>query len=161
MHRALVVLAVAVLPALAARAGTIGQPATVPAGVLDMPSADQVWLAVRMVKGAPAEERPAATVLDWYPTAGGFRLTGGIADTRDAGRRAGGFVPYLGIGWQGAVLDDAVLVGLDFGAVLRGRPDLRVVDAPEPAVREPGITHSTAAALAIEPVVSLTFSYRF
>ncbi len=161
MYRALVVLAFAVLPAVAVRAGTIGQPATLPAGVLDTLPAEPVWLAVRLVKGAPAEERPAATVLDWYPTAGGFRLTGGFADSRDVGRRTGGFIPYLGIGWQGAVLDDAVLVGLDFGAVLRGRPDLRVVDAPEPAVREPAAAHSAAAGFALEPVVSLTFSYRF
>lgn len=160
MRRALVVLVLAVLPPSAARAGTFGQPVTVPPEVLEMPAGEVPILALRALKAPPLEERPAGTLLDWFPTTGGFRLTGGFRDAEVSDSRRGTFVPYLGIGWQGEVLDDSLLVGLDLGAFYRGRPELRLLDA---GIDDGGTRAGGRAAtpLALEPVVSLSVTYRF
>lgn len=163
MRRAVVVTVLAATLPSGVRSQTMGQPFTVPPGVLDMePATLTASLMLRAVKGAPAEDRATGTVIDWYPATGGFRLTGGFRDasTADDEPRRGGFAPYLGLGWQGAVLGDAVQVGLDFGALFRGRPHVRVIDAPT-ADGENGQTPHAGFTLPFDPVVSITFTYRF
>ncbi|MEW5726355.1 MAG: hypothetical protein AB1918_00875 [Pseudomonadota bacterium] len=160
MRRALVVFVLAVLPPTGAGAGTIGQPVTVPPEVLAMTPHEVPVLALRALKAPPLEERPAGTLLDWFPIAGGFRLTGGFRDAEASDSRTGTFVPYLGIGWQGEVLDDSLLVGLDFGAFYRGRPELRVLSDGDDG---PGTAYDrrTLAPSRLEPVLSITFTYLF
>lgn len=109
-------------------------------------------LSLRQGVDAPAFARDEPMV-DWFPASNGFRVTSG----RSSGRQ-GKLMPYLGIGWQGAVLSSKVLIGLDMGALYDGRPELRLaepgraVSMAEPADFDPA---------RIRPAFSLTFSYRF
>lgn len=146
---------------------------------------------------ADVELKSAGAVIDWYPGVGGFRLSGGVrlngnsADLAatpsqavtvggtvyapgQVGRLSGNvdfnrFAPYLGIGWQGAMADGKVLIGLDFGALYQGRPDVRLSAsgaAANPALaadlaREEQAIESDLGVFRFHPVISLTFSYRF
>ncbi|HSV29772.1 MAG TPA: hypothetical protein VLL76_09430 [Candidatus Omnitrophota bacterium] len=122
--------------------------ATVPAAA---EPADDPALLLRLVP-VPVEERPAA-VLDWYPGTSGFRVTGG---RQNAGRR-NGFAPYIGLGWQGSLLDGRVLIGLDFGALYQGRPDVRMLAHQEALAPEPEHQDDTP----FKPFISLNLVYRF
>lgn len=144
---------------------------------------------------SPAEgtAETMTAVVDWYPGLGGLRLSGGLrvngasfdlaaisasplaagggVHPPGPGGRAAGtiefnrFAPYLGIGWQGSMADGRVLIGLDFGALYQGRPDVRLTGgAPLNASaleREAAAIADELAGLRFSPVVSLTFTYRF
>lgn len=109
-------------------------------------------LALRQGVEAPAFARDEPLV-DWFPASNGFRVTSGRSSDRQ-----GKLLPYLGIGWQGAMLASRVLIGLDMGALYDGRPELRMaepgraVSMAEPADFDPS---------RIRPAFSLTFTYRF
>lgn len=146
---------------------------------------------------ADVELKSAGAVIDWYPGLGGFRLSGGVrlngngidltaapnqsvniggtsyspaqlgqlTGTVDFNRVA----PYLGIGWQGAMANGRVLIGLDFGALYQGRPEVRL--AASGAAANPGLAADLAreateienelGAFRFFPVISLTLTYRF
>lgn len=142
------------------------------------------------------ELKSAGAVFDWYPGLGGLRLSGGVRlngnnvdlaatpgepvsiggttySPAQLGRLSGSvdfnrFAPYLGIGWQGAMADGRVLIGLDFGALYQGRPDVRLASS---AAANPGLTADLAreaadiedefGAFRFFPVISLTLTYRF
>ena len=145
--------------------------------------------------GADVELKSAGALVDWYPGLGGFRLSGGVRingnsvdltaqpvqsvnvggttySPSQVGRLSGSadfnrFAPYLGVGWQGSVMGGRMLVGLDFGALYQGKPDVHLSST----AATPGLADDLAReARAIEdelggfrfyPVVSLTFTYRF
>lgn len=143
------------------------------------------------------ELKSIGALVDWYPGLGGLRLSGGvrlndnsvdltatpgqsvtIGGTTYTPAQIGGlsgvigfnrFAPYLGIGWQGAVADGRMLIGLDFGALYQGRPDVRLSAgsaAANPALaadleREAASIENELGAFRFFPVISLTFTYRF
>lgn len=146
---------------------------------------------------ADIELKSAGALIDWYPGFGGLRLSGGVRVNGNSvdltatpnqtvnvggttysptqlGRLSGNvdfnrFAPYLGIGWQGAMANGRVLIGLDFGALYQGRPDVRLSAtgaAANPALatdiarEEQAIEHDLGP-FRFYPVISLTFSYRF
>lgn len=91
-------------------------------------------------------------LMDWYPSSGGFRVTGGRSSNTK-----GRLVPYLGIGWQGNVMAGKVLIGLDMGALYDGRPELRMADGG----RDTAAERPEPASILFHPAFSLTFTYRF
>lgn len=142
--------------------------------------------------------KSAGAVIDWYPKGfGGFRLSGGLRVNGSAmdlaaapsqavtlgggtyapaqvGRLSGSvefnrFAPYLGIGWQGSAMGGRMLIGLDFGALYQGRPDVQLTAtgaAANPALaddlgREARLIEDNLSGLRFFPVVSLSFTYRF
>jgi hypothetical protein len=144
---------------------------------------------------AELDLRSAGALVDWYPGLGGFRLSGGVRVNGNSvdltaqpsqtvnlggatytpsqvGRLSGSadfnrFAPYLGVGWQGAVMGGRMLVGLDFGALYQGKPDVRLTSSvatpglADDLVREARAIEDELGGLRFFPVVSLTFTYRF
>lgn len=146
---------------------------------------------------ADIELKSIGALVDWYPGLGGLRLSGGVRlngnsidlaaspgqsvtiggttySPAQVGQLSGAvdfnrFAPYLGIGWQGAVADGRMLIGLDFGALYQGRPDVRLSAggaAANPALaadlaREAADIENDLGAFRFFPVISLTFTYRF
>jgi hypothetical protein len=142
---------------------------------------------------ADAEPRAGGALVDWYPGLGGFRLSGGLringnslevtaqpaqaagtgassSASGPSGRLAGSadfnrFAPYLGVGWQGSAMGGRMLVGLDFGALYQGKPDVRLTSTgtgpADDVAREARAVEDELGGFRFLPVISLTFTYRF
>jgi len=144
---------------------------------------------------AELDLRSAGALVDWYPGLGGFRVSGGVRvngnsvdltaqlsqtvnlggtaySPSQVGRLSGSadfnrFAPYLGVGWQGAVMGGRMLVGLDLGALYQGKPDVRLTSSiatpglADDLAREARVIEDELGGLRFFPVVSLTFTYRF
>ncbi len=144
-----------------------------------------------------AELKSTGALVDWYPGLGGFRLSGGLringnsldvtaqptqassmagasSGPSQSGRLSGSadfnrFAPYLGVGWQGSAMGGRMLVGLDFGALYQGKPDVRLTStdiSPAPGLaddlaREARAIEDELGGFRFLPVISLTFTYRF
>lgn len=144
-----------------------------------------------------SDAKPIGALVDWYPGLGGFRLSGGLRANNNSvdlgstpaqtvsvggssyspaqvGRLSGSvefnrFAPYLGIGWQGAMMGGRMLIGLDFGALYQGKPDVQLTAtgaSTNPALADDLARESNAIAdkyggFKLSPVISLSFTYRF
>lgn len=146
---------------------------------------------------AESDGKPMGALVDWYPGLGGFRLSGGLRVNNNAldlsstsaqtvsvggnsysptqvGRLAGSvefnrFAPYLGIGWQGAVMGGRMLIGLDFGALYQGKPDVQLTATgagtnsalADDLTRQSNAIADKYSGFKLSPVISLSFTYRF
>ncbi|MBC7953328.1 MAG: hypothetical protein H7Z12_16095 [Rhodospirillaceae bacterium] len=144
---------------------------------------------------AETEAKPVGALVDWYPGLGGFRLSGGLRVNNNSvdlgstpaqtvsvggtayspaqmGRLSGSvefnrFAPYLGIGWQGAMMGGRMLIGLDLGALYQGKPDVQLTAtgaAPglaDDLARESNAITDKYGGFKLSPVISLSFTYRF
>lgn len=102
-------------------------------------------------------------LVDWYPGNGGFRISGGVREMPGLNRRgeeSGTLRPYLGLGWQDSTLDGRLSLGLDLGALYRGRPDLRI-DESSPLADLTDNPSSPRDGLPFHPVISVSITYRF
>lgn len=189
MQRVTLAMAVLLTPAMAH-----AQDIEVPLGTLALRSGFTPEISADV---SEFDLKSTSTLIDWYPSLGGFHLSGGLrvaANSIDlgaspalpvtvggtsytpaqVGRLSGSvefnrFAPYLGIGWQGAMMGGRMLIGLDFGAMYQGNPDVRLsasgADA-NPALAD-DLAHETNAieekysGFRFSPVISLSFTYRF
>ncbi|MBC7908077.1 MAG: hypothetical protein H7Y60_15225 [Rhodospirillaceae bacterium] len=144
---------------------------------------------------AESDPKPMGALVDWYPGLGGFRLSGGLRVNNNSvdlganptqpvnvggttytptqvGRLSGSvgfnrFAPYLGIGWQGAMMGGRMLIGLDFGALYQGKPDVQLTATgvspglADDLARESNAIADKYSGFKLSPVISLSFTYRF
>lgn len=167
MRRAVAALALAFAPMHPAWGQTMGWTIDSP---VDTTAEPQELVPTLALRPAPVQydQRPGA-MLDWFPGSGGFRVTGGLRDGADRSRDGmlrGRLAPYIGLGWQGALLDGRIMVGLDLGALYQGHPDVHLdhdVDAGHPAAApdtDPA-GGETGGGLPFHPIISINLIYRF